>query len=323
MSRERRLGRGLEALLSQPIDTDSTTVAYQPEQATEVPADADPYGTIWINVYEIDRNPFQPRQVFNDEEIQSLADSVRQHGMLQPVIVRRIGDRFQLVSGERRWRAATVASWEKVPCLVREADDRQMAELAIVENVQRKDLGPLEKAASFQQYLQQYGCTQEELAGRINVDRSTISNLIRLLELPDEVRDALSSNRITQGHARALLPLGDEREQVKLCARISSESLSVRVTEQLVSEMIRTTDGQQPLGVVGESGTGASKRTRSEHVASLEQDLRTALGTKVDIREGTKGKGRIVIHFNSHEEFNRLKDELSGQPADHHQNRAG
>ncbi|MCA9248961.1 MAG: ParB/RepB/Spo0J family partition protein [Planctomycetales bacterium] len=309
MTRERRLGRGLEALLSQPVDADSNAEPFREQHAAAGPVD--PHGTVWINVYEIDRNPFQPRHVFRDEEIHSLADSVRQHGMLQPVIVRRIGDRYQLISGERRWRAATVASWEKVPCLVREADDRQMAELAIVENVQRKDLGPLEKASSFERYLEQYGCTQEELATRINLDRSTIANLIRLLELPEAVRTALAEERITQGHARALLPLGEEREQIQVCQQIQDEQLSVRATEQLVSSLIREADGRQPLGVAPGT-TPSAPRSRSEQISSLEQELRAALGTKVDIREGAKGKGRIVIHFKSHDEFNRLRSDLAG-----------
>ena len=135
-------------------------------------------------------------------------------GCLQPVVVRRVDDRYQLIAGERRLRAAKQAGWTDVPVNIIEADDRQTAELAIVENLQRKDLNPLEKAASFQRYLEQYGCTQEELAGRLKLDRSTIANLIRLLELPEPVQDAVRQGKITPGHARALLPLGEEREQV-------------------------------------------------------------------------------------------------------------
>ena len=311
MSRERRLGRGLEALLSQPMEGQpAAPYRYDYAGAHGAP---DPYGTVWINVYEIDRNPYQPRKQIDDGEIQSLSDSITQHGMLQPVLVRRYGDRFQLVSGERRWRAATVAGWEKVPCLVREADDRQMSELAIVENIQRKDLGPLEKAASFQAYLQQYGCTQEELAARINIDRSTISNLIRLLELADQVQDAIRSGAVTQGHARALLPLGEEREQNSVCKRIQDEQLSVRATEQLVQDLLREAEGGRPLGLIAsDTGSTRSPRTRSEHLVSLEQEFRAALGTKVEIREGAKGKGRIIIHFKCHDEFDRLREDLAG-----------
>ena len=138
-----------------------------------------------LNVYEIENNPFQPRRDFDEAAIGELAESIKTHGLLQPLVVRRHGDRWQLVAGERRLRAAIKAGWSDVPVTVHEADDRQMAEIAMVENLQRKDLNPLEKAASFEAYLDQYGCTQEELAGRLHVDRSTIANLIRLLELPD------------------------------------------------------------------------------------------------------------------------------------------
>ena len=175
-----------------------------------------------VSVRQIDSNPAQPRQDFDPEEMRSLAESISAHGLLQPVVVRQVQDRYQLVAGERRLRAAVQAGWADVPVNVVEADDRQMAELAIVENLQRKDLNALEKAASFQKYLDQYGCTQEELAGRLKLDRSTIANLIRLLELPEPVQDALRRGRITQGHARALLPLGDEREQIEFCRRISA-----------------------------------------------------------------------------------------------------
>ncbi len=210
----------------------------QPQLAIHQP-DAQPTGEpLKVSVYEIDNNPYQPRRDFDEAEIDQLADSLEQHGLLQPIVVRRAGERYQLISGERRLRAAIKAGWPDVPVYIREADDRQLAELAIVENLQRKDLNALEKAASFQQYLEQYGCTQEELAGRLAIDRSTMANLIRLLELPAMVQAALRSGAITQGHARALLPLGDDHQQVSLCTRIQIGGLSVRAVEELVQEMI-------------------------------------------------------------------------------------
>ena len=202
-----------------------------------------------VNVRQIDSNPAQPRQDFAPDEMQSLAESISAHGLLQPVVVRRVHDRYQLVAGERRLRAAIQAGWIDVPVNVIEADDRQMAELAIVENLQRKDLNALEKAASFQKYLDQYGCTQEELAGRLKLDRSTIANLIRLLELPEAVQEAIRRGKITQGHARALLPLGDEHEQIEFCQRIQREGLNVRQTEVLVQETIDAAD-REPLAAV-------------------------------------------------------------------------
>jgi ParB family chromosome partitioning protein len=299
----------LEALLGQPVHSvppSNADVVIENGKANVQPGSKthDP-GPLWVNIYELDRNPFQPRTTFDERELQTLSESLAEHGMLQPIVVRRWNDRYQIISGERRWRAATAAGWEQVPCHGWEADDRKMAELALVENVQRKDLNPLEKAASFQKYLEQYQCTQEELARRVKIDRSTVANLIRLLELPEAVQAALRGGLITQGHARALLPLGEEREQIEFCERIQKEGLSVRVTEELVQTLIREADAE-PLAAPGGAPASRSLKTRSEHLASLEQEFRAALGTKVDLRQGARGKGRIVIHFNTHREFERL-----------------
>ena len=217
MSRERRLGRGLEALLGRSWDepqADAVVPATVPEFAGDERLSRDENGQVWLNCDAITRNPYQPRQTFDEAEIADLADSIRAHGILQPLVVRKTEDGFELIAGERRLRAAMAADWRQVPVQVREVDDRQMAELAIVENVQRKDLNAIEKAESFQRYIDQYQCTQEELAGRVQVDRSTVANLLRLLELPADVKKMVQEGEISQGHARALLPLGDEQEQL-------------------------------------------------------------------------------------------------------------
>jgi ParB family chromosome partitioning protein len=286
-------------------------------------ADASSGGTMKVGVYDIEPNPFQPRRDFDEAEIDALAESLQRHGLLQPVLVRRIEERFQLVAGERRLRAAIKAGWAEVPVQVVEADDRQAAEIAIVENLQRKDLNPLEKAVSFQRYLETYGSTQEELAQRLEIDRSTIANLIRLLELPQEVQQAVRSGAVTQGHARAMLPLGDEQEQLAVCRRVVAEGLSVRAVEGLVQEMIRAAD-TSPLSVAprGDDSESPPARRGNQHSASLEQELRAALGTKVDLRQGTKGRGRIVVHFTSHEEFERIHAYLCGEAIEQH-SRAG
>lgn len=304
MTKERRLGRGLEALLGRA-----------PEEFNERPAATPVAGAAAANsdqvsVYEIDRNPFQPRREFDEAEIDSLADSIQQHGMIQPVVVRRTGDRYQLVAGERRLRAAIKAGLPHVTVQIRDVDDRQANEIAIVENLQRKDLNALEKGASFQDYLQRYGCTQDELAKRLKIDRSTLSNLIRLLELPADVQTALRSGTISPGHARALLPLGDEREQVDFCHRIQQEGLSVRATEEMVQLAMQDTDAPNLRLVTEETAGGGKKRPRAKHLTSLEQQFRAALGTKVELRETSAGRGKIVIHFKNHDEFDRLRDFL-------------
>jgi ParB family chromosome partitioning protein len=264
-----------------------------------------------LNVHEIDENPFQPRREFGEAEIGSLAESLREHDMLQPILVRRVDDRWQLISGERRLRAAIQAGWTQVPARVRQADDRLVAELAIVENLQRKDLNPIEKALSFQRYLKEHHCTQEDLGKRLKIDRSTIANLLRLLELPDGVQEALRRRAISAGHARALLPLGEASEQIDFCNRIRREAMSVRDTERLVQEMIRREDGDR--ATPGDGKTKPPRPTPSQHIAALEQELRVALGTKTEVRAGSRGRGKIVIHFSNHDEFLRLLGQLTGE----------
>jgi ParB family chromosome partitioning protein len=327
VSKERRLGRGLEALLGrsypEPQRADQLTL-HAPRDGAEADAagsanasSASDGGPLALDVHLIEGNPFQPRREFDEQEIAALTDSLREHGLIQPILVRRAGDRYQLIAGERRLRAAVQAGWTRVPAQIREADDRQVAEIAIVENLQRKDLNPLEKAASFEQYLERYQCTQEELAGRLHIDRSTIANLIRLLELPAEVQDALRRGAVSQGHARALLPLGDEREQVAFCRRIETEQLSVRATEQLVSDTVRSSD--ELLGLyTGDDSAPATTSRRQDHLSALEQEFRHALGAKVDVKQSAKGRGRITIHFTSAEEFDRLRTLLCGTLPDEH-----
>ncbi len=315
MNQQRRLGRGLEALLGQPLGSGPEGQAsfdQQIEQVATYQSGETVNGITHINAYEIDSNPFQPRRDFDESEIDALAQSIRDHGILQPIVVRPMNGRFQLIAGERRLKAAVKAGWAQVPTQVREADDRQVAELAIVENLQRKDLNALEKAASFQQYLSTYSCNHEDLAARLSLDRSTIANLIRLLDLPEAVKHAVGRGAISAGHARALLSLGDEGRQTALCDRIQAEELSVRATEQLVQEMLEASTAEG-LHLVGEDGQSrpVPKRTRSRQIATLEQEFRAALGTKVQITQTAKGRGKIVIPFANHNEFDRLRSHLT------------
>ncbi len=353
MTKDRRLGRGLAALLGTPNEPNDGMPQMdeshgglppqiddhhgepslqfdQPQDGTaqtggesapvESAAAADegssgggdgPISDIFLlNVYDIDDNPFQPRREFGQSEIASLSESLKEHDMLQPILVRRIGERYQLISGERRLRAAIQAGWAQVPARIKDADDRLVAELAIVENLQRKDLNAIEKALSFKRYLDEHHCTQDDLARRLKIDRSTIANLMRLLELPSEVLDAVRTSDISAGHARALLPLGEEAEQIQFCGQIRSEGWSVRETERRVSDAVSEVD-DNILEMSGERKS-KSKRTESDQVASLEQELRIALGTKIEIRQTKKGRGRIVVHFSDHDEFDRLRALLNG-----------
>ena len=338
MAKERRLGRGLAALLGTPLvqtneqrgtgDTshNRTDDAYDGGTASTRHADGPqpdaPPGNndalLRLSVYDVDDNPFQPRRDFSESELASLAESLKEHDMLQPILVRRVGERYQLISGERRLRAAIKAGWSTIPARVREADDRLVAELAIVENLQRKDLNAIEKALSFKRYLNEHRCLQEDLAQRLKIDRSTIANLLRLLELPDAVQEAVREGTITAGHARALLPLGDEQEQVSLCKRITSEGMSVREVERHVQETIAGDDVPATIAL-----QGRRRPQRSQQVAALEQQLRMSLGTRVDVRKGSRGQGRIVVHFTGADEFDRLHQLLTDAHSSHQQHAAG
>lgn len=315
MTRKKRLGRGLEALLSagnsitsspEPIVTIQTEVATDPEMNHAGAAETS--DIVHLNVFEIEDNPFQPRREFSESEIASLSESLKEHDILQPILVRIVNNRYQLISGERRLRAAVQADWKTIPARIRVANDRLVSELAIVENLQRKDLNPIEKALSFRRYIDEHACTQEELAGRLKIDRSTLANLIRLLELPREVQKALSESKLSAGHARALLPLGEEHQQIQFCDRIQAERLSVRDTERIVAERIESEDAP-------EIHNGRVRRPRSHQMETMEQALKLALGTKVKIKAGKRGKGSIVIDFANGQEFERLNDLLTGRTA--------
>jgi ParB family chromosome partitioning protein len=270
-------------------------------------------GQQWLPINLVTANPYQPRTHFDEAEIADLCDSIRTHGFLQPILVRRADGGYQVIAGERRLRAAQMAGWERVPIQIREAEDRQMAELAIVENVQRKDLNAIEKAASFKRYMDEYGCTQEELAGRVNIDRSTVSNLLRLLELPQEIKEMVERGDISAGHAKALLPLGEDHEQIEFARRIQKESMSVRAAEAAVSDHIRRHDAE-PLSIVDADGNSRpSPMQPGQHLRELQDQLTMALGAKVEIKQSAKGRGRITLHFTSHDEFDRLRALLAQQ----------
>lgn len=319
MSKDRRLGKGLAALLSDSIEATAgdgnATGPKVPSTTADCPKTS--FGFTVLAVSEIDDNPYQPRRHFEEEQLAALSQSLKQHDLLQPIVVRPKGVRYELISGERRLRAAIMAGWKTIPAQVREASDRETAELAIIENLQRKDLNALEKADSFKRYLDEHSCSHNELAKRLSVDRSTVANLIRLLELPEPVKQSLTNNLITAGHARALLPLVTTAEQIKLCEKIVRKSLSVRAVETIVQDSLF--DAEDGAGKSSGGGRKVKRRVGGSNpfqIARLEQELKQALGTKVDIREKAGGKGKIVVHFNNHDEFQRLLTQLANRAAE-------
>ncbi len=298
----RRLGRGLNALLGSGHHHENEPVSNVGDHSE-------------VHIDLLERNPFQARKDFDSQAINELADSIRQHGVLQPIIVRQIGDMYQVIAGERRLIAARKAGCETVPCRVLELSDQQVFEVSLEENLKRQDLNVLEKAQSFQDYLNQFQCSIEELSRRLSMDRSTVSNFIRLLELAGPVQEMVRQSQLTGGHARAMLSLSHD-QQVTLAQRIVSEGLSVRKTEEAVRGL--QTEGTVEEGATvpfqqtgHESGSGNSQ-SLSNHVLMLQEQLQGMLGAKVAIKlKGkAKDKGSIVIEFTSNDDFERILGSL-------------
>jgi ParB family chromosome partitioning protein len=243
-------------------------------------------------------NPMQPRQALDAEALQELADSIREHGLIQPLIVTGIQDpasdaEYQIIVGERRWEAAKMAGLTKVPVIVKEATPQEMLELALVENIQRADLNPLEEAAAYRQLMDDFGLTQKQVSEKVGKSRVTVANSVRLLRLPNEIKQALAEGRISEGHARALLALNKQADQLKVLRAIVKRGLSVRQTEEMVR---RVTAGAQPK----HRGEPPSPETEA-----LENEFRNALGTKVRLFRSKKG-GKLVIQFYSEEELEAI-----------------
>jgi len=293
-----RLGRGLSALLGDDANNG------------EVGAVEHSGPRMTLNVERIQNNPFQPRKTFDEDEIAHLSDSIRNHGVLQPLVVRQVGEQFQLIAGERRLRAAQKAGLAEVPVHIVDFNDQQVLEAALVENIQRSDLNPIEKAQGFKEYLDRYHITQEQLAARLGMDRSSVSNLVNLLHLPIEVQDAVRLQQISLGHAKILKGVSEAEKQVSFCKEVLMRGLSVKALELLVKQSkLEPQGGGEPVPVatpVDPLEPGA----KTEHVKALENELRQKLSLKLDIRVKGKDRGQFVIAFDSNDDFERLIDML-------------
>lgn len=281
-----RLGRGLSALLGDAAPADT-------------PANRLPVG-------DVKQNPYQPRKRFDDDELAALTDSVKSHGVLQPIVVRQTGDGFQLIAGERRLRAAQAAGLADVPVHVVAFDDQQVFEAALVENIQRSDLNPIEKAQGFRDYLDKFGVSQEVLGAKLGLDRSTVSNLLGLLNLPPEVQDAVRLGQISLGHAKVLKGVPDADRQLALCRETILKNYSVRALELLTK--------QQLDGVTAGAAEEPEERRPAEktaHVKGIEDDLRQRLAVKIEIKVKAKDKGQIVIAFDTNDDFERIVGALT------------
>lgn len=321
-SKDRRLGKGLAALLGEPMSEDAPigmsagfdenqTSQNQPSSGSEGNSQNGPQ-TILLEVDQVETNPFQPRREFNSDEIASLAESIKSHQQLQPILVRIVDGKYQLISGERRLRATMHAGLKEIRAEVRQADDRLVAELAIIENLQRKDLNPIEKALSFKRYIDEHHCRQDDLAKRLSIDRSTIANLMRLLELPESILDLLQAGKITAGHARALLPIGEEDIQIHTANKIMAERISVRATENLVASMLKS-EADSETGLKVTNRTRQKRKDNRPQIEALQQDLRMVFGSKVEIKANTRGRGKLTIHFSDNQDFERILAMLNPQ----------
>lgn len=292
-TKNRGLGRGLEALFAE-----QAPVAPPAEEETAgAPEETSRENTVvYININDIKPNENQPRKTFNEEKIDELSASITEHGIIQPLVVRKSKTGYEIVAGERRWRAARKAQLKEVPCLIRSFTDEENMLIAIIENMQREDLNPIEEAEGLNQMIKSYGLTQEEVSKSVSKSRPYITNALRLLKLPEEIQTLVIQGQMSTGHARALIPVEDKKFQAELCRRIVEEGLSVRKVEELVQ-------GQR------KPKKKPAKKVKSADTLHVERELKDIYGTKVSIEQKGK-KGTILLEYYSTEELNRLIEML-------------
>ena len=278
------LGKGLGALIPDVGQEEARTVIY-------------------CGIEEVLPNRSQPRKHFDDSKLQELAESIKEKGILEPLIVRRMGQGYEIVVGERRWRAAQKAGLKEVPVLVKEIEGREALEISLIENLQRENLNPVEEAEGFRRLTEEFGLNQEEVAGRVGKDRTTVANTLRLLKLPPEIREHLLQNRMTSGHARAILSLEAREKQKELCALILQKGLSVREAEALAKRL---------SGKLGRPAVPDREKEELEsQLKALQDSLRRYLGTKVQITQRGK-RGKVEIEYYSPEDLERIVESILG-----------
>ncbi|MBL7871317.1 MAG: ParB/RepB/Spo0J family partition protein [Cyclobacteriaceae bacterium] len=300
MSKKKALGRGLSALLSdtpedEKLDVDVTSPVRERENKVVTNSINE------ILLSEIETNPFQPRQHFDQEALKELADSIKVHGIIQPITVRKFSNnQYQLISGERRFQASKLAGLTKIPAYIRTADDQQMLEMALIENIQRENLNPIEISLSYQRLISECNLKQEELGDRVGKSRSTVTNYLRLLKLPPDIQIAMRDNKLTMGHARAIINVENPDSQLYIFKKTLAEDLSVRKVEELARELSTKTNETQAT---------TTPSSQAKEVTQLQTRLSSHFGTKVSVKSDGK-KGDIRIPFLSIEDLNRILDIL-------------
>ncbi|MAB83030.1 MAG: chromosome partitioning protein ParB [Phycisphaerae bacterium] len=311
-AKKRRLGRGLGSMISAPVKVDipespsekTSEVAKQEAPAASSEARSD--GLLQLPVKGLEPNRYQPRKVFDEAALVSLADSIRTAGVMQPIVVRTVaGGGYELIAGERRLRAAEIVGLDRIPAVVQDVDDRTAAEWAIIENVQREDLNPMERAEAFQHLQDQFGLTHQEIAEKVGLNRSSVTNHLRLNELDEATKEAVRTSAISMGHARAMLAIANLTARAKMLRQCMSNHWSVRELERRVRMV---TDGSSAAG----SGTGTTASPRKSNLEDLQKKLGEHLGTRVQIHQQVKkpGRGRVVIEFYDLDQFDGLLSQM-------------
>lgn len=287
-TKKKALGKGLDAILSSP-ETDITSKDISGNYVVGAVAD--------ISVNKIEVNPFQPRDKFDEESLNELADSIKEQGIIQPITVRKLGfDRYQLISGERRYKASKIVGLKEIPSYIRVANDEQMLEMALVENIHREDLNSIEIAISYQRLMEECSLTQQKLSEKIGKNRTTISNYIRLLKLPAEIQIAIRDGELSMGHARAIINIEDEKTQLLLLKKILDKDLSVRKVEDIVRKIDNNASDKKPL----------TPPSLPEKYENSKEFINTKFNTKIELVRSNKGSGKIVIRFKSDEELDKI-----------------
>lgn len=289
------LGKGLSALIPDKMKIE-TAKSHEQDQGEATSQQT-------LDVALIQDNRFQPRQNYDDEKLDELIVSIQQSGLLQPIVVRPVGDRFEVIAGERRLKAARKAGLLQIPVVVKSATDQEALVLALVENLQREELNPIEKAESYQRLIEEFRFTQEEIAKAVGKDRTTVTNLLRLLKLPMEMKQAVFEGHITEGHARCLLAVSDVQAQTKLFLEILQNKLSVREAEDRIKN----------LSTKKTSRKAQRRSLQDPEIVAMEQELQRALGTKVRIENRRGNKGKIIIEYYSLNDFDRILAVVKGQ----------
>lgn len=302
MALKRGLGKGLDSLIPTNVMMESEVKHATVSTASSAEEGKD--GTLMVKLSKVEPNREQPRKNFDEDSLQELAESLKQFGMLQPILVQNRGDYYEIIAGERRWRAAKIAGLKEVPVIVRELTDQEIVEISLIENIQREDLNPIEEAQAYKRLLTEFHLKQDEVAERVSKSRTAVTNSMRLLKLCDEVQKMVVDDMISTGHARALISIEDPEEQYLIAQKIFDEKLSVREVEKLVKDLHKPPKPPKP--------PKEENKTLQAIYQEISERLKQSLSTKVSVSAKQNGAGKIEIEFYNHEDLERLLERITG-----------